>query len=85
MEKARQEPHHWQRGLSPLLCRKIQGHASNEVHQTVNTQDVENAVWHYLCVAKTDGVAEAEKHFIKITPTSAVEQIIVAIVGGQII
>ena len=63
-----QEPYHWQRGLVHYYAGKYKaGRKQFEVHQTVNTQDVENAVWHYLCVAKTDGVAEAEKHFIKIT------------------
>ncbi|MAE30884.1 MAG: hypothetical protein CMO43_04705 [Verrucomicrobiales bacterium] len=43
------------------------GRKQFESHQTVNTQDVENAVWHYLCVSKIDGVKAAEKLFIKIT------------------
>ena len=63
-----QEPYHWQRGLVHYYAGKYKaGRKQFEVHQTVNTQDVENAVWHYLCVAKTDGIKEAEKHFIKIT------------------
>ena len=63
-----QEPYHWQRGLVHYYAGKYKaGRKQFEIHQTVNTQDVENAVWHYLCVAKTDGVAEAERHFIKIT------------------
>ena len=59
-----QEPYHWQRGLVHYYAGKYKaGRKQFEVHQTVNTQDVENAVWHYLYVAKTDGVAEAEKAF----------------------
>ena len=62
------EPYHWQRGLVHYYAGKYKaGRKQFESHQTVNTQDVENAVWHYLCVSKTDGVKEAEKHFIKIT------------------
>ena len=62
------EPYHWQRGLVHYYAGKYKaGRKQFESHQTVNTQDVENAVWHYLCVSKIDGVKEAEKHFIKIT------------------
>ena len=62
------EPYHWQRGLVHYYAGKYKdGRKQFESHQTVNTQDVENAVWHYLCVSKIDGVKEAEKLFIKIT------------------
>jgi len=62
------EPYHWQRGLVHYYAGKYKaGRKQFESHQTVNTQDVENAVWHYLCISKVDGVKEAEKHFIKIT------------------
>ena len=62
------EPYHWQRGLVHYYAGKYKaGRRQFELHQTVNTQDVENAVWHYLCVAKTEGVNVAKKNFIKIT------------------
>ena len=62
------EPYHWQRGLVHYYAGKYEaGRKQFESHQTVNTQDVENAVWHYLCVSKIDGVKAAEKLFIKIT------------------
>ena len=62
------EPYHWQRGLVHYYAGKYKaGRKQFESHQTVNTQDVENAVWHYLCISKIDGVKEAEKQFIKIT------------------
>src|SRR5690606_346918 len=31
------------------------GKAQFERHQTVNTQDVENAVWHFLCAVRAPG------------------------------
>ena len=63
-----QEPYHWQRGLVHYYAGKYKaGRKQFEVHQTVNSQDVENAVWHYLCIAKTDGTKKAEENFIKIT------------------
>ena len=62
------EPYHWQRGLVHYYAGKYKaGRRQFESHQTVNTQDVENAVWHHLCVSKIDGVKAAEKQFIKIT------------------
>ena len=63
-----QEPYHWQRGLVHYYAGKYKaGRKQFEAHQTVNSQDVENAVWHYLCIAKTDGTKKAEDNFIKIT------------------
>ncbi len=48
------DPHHWQRGLSYYYAGDYQkGVDQFERHQTVNTQDVENAVWHFLCVVRT--------------------------------
>ena len=62
------EPYHWQRGLVHYYAGKYKaGRKQFESHQTVNTQDVENAVWHYLCVSKIEGVKAAQKEFIKIT------------------
>ena len=62
------EPFHWQRGLVHYYTGKYEaGRRQFESHQTVNTQDVENAVWHYLCVSKIDGVKAAQEQFIKIT------------------
>jgi ubiquinone/menaquinone biosynthesis C-methylase UbiE len=61
-------PGHWQRGLALYYAGRWQdGRTQFEVHQTVNPQDVENAVWHYLCVARLENVAAAQKAFIPIT------------------
>lgn len=60
-------PHHWQRGISLYYaaryddCRK-----QFELHKTVNPEDVENSVWHYLCVARLKSAAEARKSLIEI-------------------
>ena len=53
----KQEPYHWQRGISYYyagLYRK--GRDQFQSHQRVNANDVENAVWHFLCGARLDGV-----------------------------
>ena len=38
----------------------------SEIHQTVNSNDVENAVWHFLCAARADGLASAKQGLIPI-------------------
>ncbi|MEM7383988.1 MAG: tetratricopeptide repeat protein [Verrucomicrobiota bacterium] len=64
---SRRAPHHWQRGLS-LYCagRYAEGRKQFEDHQKVNSNDVENAVWHYICVAREKNLAEAKKKLIPI-------------------
>lgn len=61
------EPHHWQRGISHYYAKMYkQGRKQFEDHQYVNSQDVENAVWHFLCVTKVSSVEEAKKNWIPI-------------------
>ncbi|MEW6305859.1 MAG: tetratricopeptide repeat protein [Verrucomicrobiota bacterium] len=63
-----QEPHHWQRGIAYYYAgRYEEGRKQFELHQTVNSRDVENAVWHFLCVARLDGVEAARKLLIPIS------------------
>lgn len=51
-----QDPHHWQRGLSYYYAEEYEkGQAQFERHQAVNSQDVENAVWHFLCAVRAPG------------------------------
>lgn len=70
-----QDPHHWQRGLSYYYAEEYQkGKEQFERHQTVNTQDVENAVWHFLCAVRAPGgnIKEAQKELIPIERDSRV-------------
>jgi len=63
------EPHHWQRGISYYYARAYEkGVKQFEIHQTVNSQDVENAVWHFLCAVRSPKgtVEKARKKFIRI-------------------
>lgn len=57
------DPHHWQRGISCYYAADYAaGKAQFERHQKVNTQDVENAVWHFLCAVRTkDGSVEKSR------------------------
>ena len=66
----RWDPDHWQRGISYYYAGQYQdGKEQFERHQTVNSQDVENAVWHFLCSVRTEGgsVEQARKNLIPIT------------------
>jgi lipoprotein NlpI len=62
-----QAPHHWQRGISYYYAGRFEdGRKQFESHQTVNTNDVENAVWHFLCVARASGLEKARAALIPI-------------------
>lgn len=55
----------WQRGLSLYYAGKFQaGREQFELHRTVNSSDVENPFWHFLCVAKLEGVDSAQKKIL---------------------
>ena len=57
----------WQLGISQYYARDFEGcTALFELHRTVNPQDVENSVWHFLCVAATQGFEAARAGLIPI-------------------
>lgn len=61
------EPHHWQRGIAYYYAGEFEkGRRQFAIHQTVNSADVENAVFHYICTARALGVGQAAKEFIEI-------------------
>jgi lipoprotein NlpI len=69
----KQAPQHWQRGIALYYAgRYEEGRKQFESHQTVNASDVENAVWHYLCVARASGVEKARAALIYIKEDSRV-------------
>jgi len=60
-------PQNWQRGIALYYVGRFEDARKQfEVHQTVNTQDVENAAWHFLCTAREKGVADARANLIPI-------------------
>jgi lipoprotein NlpI len=68
-----QGPHHWQRGISCYYAGMFEeGRKQFESHQTVNPNDVENAVWHFLCNARANGVEKARGSLIPISGDSRV-------------
>jgi lipoprotein NlpI len=61
------KPQLWQRGLTLYYAKRYQdGRDQFETHQTANSNDVENAAWHFLCVARLEGVDAARKALIPI-------------------
>ena len=67
------KPQLWQRGLTLYYANRFQdGRDQFEVHQTANSNDVENAAWHFLCVARLEGVEAARKALIPIEGDSRV-------------
>jgi lipoprotein NlpI len=67
------KPQLWQRGLSLYYTGQFkEGREQFEVHQTVNPNDVENAAWHFICVAKAASIEEARKHLIPIKGDSRI-------------
>lgn len=67
------KPKLWQRGLALYYAEKYaEGREQFEAHQTVNPHDVENAAWHFLCVARLEGVDAARKALIPIQGDSRV-------------
>jgi lipoprotein NlpI len=60
-------PGHWQRGISLYYAGKYdEGKKQFEGYEKVDTNDVENAVWHFLCAARKDGVEKARAGMLKI-------------------
>ena len=55
-----QAPHLWQRGIALYYAARVRDcRLQFESHRLVNPDDVENAAWHFLCVARDSSVAAA--------------------------
>ncbi len=56
------KPELWQYGIALALVERYdEARKLFELHRIVNPNDVENAAWHFLCVAKKSGLREAKK------------------------
>jgi lipoprotein NlpI len=66
-------PEHWRRGIALYYAgRHADGVKQFETHKTVNPQDVENAVWHYLCNVNVVGKEKARGQLIDVTSDTRV-------------
>ncbi|WP_071190687.1 hypothetical protein [Trichormus sp. NMC-1] len=60
-------PYLWQRGLSYYYAQRFaEGAKQFEIDLTVNSQDVEETVWRYLCIARFSGVTEARNSLLPV-------------------
>jgi lipoprotein NlpI len=60
-------PGHWKRGITCYYAGKFdEGRKQFEGYEKVDTNDVENAVWHYLCVARLTSPEKARASLLKI-------------------
>ncbi|HEY7153903.1 MAG TPA: tetratricopeptide repeat protein [Gemmataceae bacterium] len=58
---------HWKRGISLYYAgRYDDGRKQFEGYEKVDTNDVENAVWHFLCNARRLGIDKARERMLKI-------------------
>ncbi|HWI18428.1 MAG TPA: hypothetical protein VNT81_11820 [Vicinamibacterales bacterium] len=66
-------PYLWQRGIAQYYAGKFRECRDMFVsHRTVNPDDVENAVWHFLCAARAESPEAARKQMLPVGPDSRV-------------
>src|SRR5262245_9713298 len=66
-------PQLWQRGIALYYAGRYKDcRAQFESHRTVNPNDVENAVWHFLCVARAESAEKARSALLPVGPDSRV-------------
>ena len=66
-------PYLWQRGIALYYAgRYTDCRRQFETHRTVNPDDVENAAWHFLCVAREQSVDKARAALLPVGPDSRV-------------
>jgi lipoprotein NlpI len=61
----------WQRGIALYYAGRYQDcRAQFESHRTVNPNDVENAAWHFACVARAETPEKARAALLPVGPDS---------------
>lgn len=66
-------PSHWQRGISCYYAGKFdEGIKQFEGYQDFDANDVENAVWRFLCMARKDGLPKSQEKMLKVGPDKRV-------------
>lgn len=77
---------HWRRGITCYYAGAFdEGRKQFEGYEKVDTNDVENAVWHFLCVARASGVEKARAALLKIGKDGRVPMMeVYALYGGKI-
>lgn len=66
-------PQLWQRGIALYYAGRYKDCREQfESHRTVNPADVENAAWHFLCVARQESPQKARSALLPVGPDSRV-------------
>lgn len=66
-------PYLWQRGIAQYYSGRFRECRDMFVsHRTVNPDDVENAVWHFLCVARAESPEAARRQMLPVGPDARV-------------
>src|SRR5262245_22962863 len=66
-------PQLWQRGIALYYAVRYKDCREQfELHRTVNPDDVENAFWHFLCVARAESPEKAKAALLPVGPDSRV-------------
>ena len=62
-----QAPELWQRGIAQYYAGRFRDCRDMFIsHRTVNPSDVENAAWHFLCVARAESPAAARRQILPV-------------------
>ncbi len=68
-----QAPELWQRGIAQYYAGRFRDCRDMFIsHRTVNPADVENAAWHFLCVARAESPEAARKQILPVGPDARV-------------
>ncbi len=83
--KPKKETEHWQICVGhALLGNYEEARKRFEWHWTVNTEDMEVAFWHFLCVARTEGLAKARESLMAVSGEERVPMVqIYALYKGE--
>ena len=79
-------PQLWQRGIALYYARRYtECREQFELHRTVNPDDVENAFWHFLCVARAESPEKARAALLPVGPDPRVpmRQVYLLLQGKQ--
>jgi lipoprotein NlpI len=65
--RPQEKPGHWRRGISLYYAGRFEeGRKQFEGFQTLDNNDVENAVWRFLCMSREAGIDKARSDMLKI-------------------
>jgi lipoprotein NlpI len=68
-----QAPYLWQRGIALYYAGRYNDcRRQFESHRAVNPDDVENAAWHFVCVARAESPAKAKAALLPVGPDARV-------------